>query len=44
MPGARPWPLFKKHRGEFMKLLIFRTIVIYLSVLFSMRLMGKRQL
>ena len=27
-----------------MKLLIFRTIVIYLSVLFSMRLMGKRQL
>jgi len=27
-----------------MKLLIFRTIVIYLCVLFSMRLMGKRQL
>ena len=27
-----------------MKLLIFRTILIYLCVLFSMRLMGKRQL
>lgn len=27
-----------------MKLLIFRTILIYLCVLFAMRLMGKRQL
>ncbi len=27
-----------------MKLLIFRTIMIYLCVLFAMRLMGKRQL
>lgn len=34
----------EKCRGDFMKLLILRTIVIYLCVLFSMRLMGKRQL
>ena len=27
-----------------MKLLIFRTLLIYLCVLFAMRLMGKRQL
>ena len=27
-----------------MKLVIFRTILIYLCVLFAMRLMGKRQL
>ena len=30
--------------GPALKLLIFRTILIYLCVLFSMRLMGKRQL
>ena len=27
-----------------MKLLVFRTLLIYLCVLFAMRLMGKRQL
>ena len=30
--------------ASFLKLLIFRTILIYLCVLFAMRLMGKRQL
>lgn len=30
--------------GLLVKLLIFRTLLIYLCVLFAMRLMGKRQL